>query len=242
MDPYFPVFQRLAQLVEHRPPEFGQFIEEQHPVVGQGQLARARQAATAEQPRCGAAVVGAPKGPGFQQALAAVQQPGHRVDGRELKGLGGVQGWQQAGQSLGQHRFAAAGRAAEQEVMASCRSDLEGAAAMGLALDGGEIADLRASWAWPARLGAKRLQVLMAGVRMLQVPEHLVQIAGTPHLQSVHQGGLPGIGLGHHQGPGAVLAGGDGDGQHPPDRSQLPIEGQLPRAPYRLAARFGQLA
>jgi len=39
---------------------------------------------------------------------------------------------------------------------------------------GGEIADLRASWAGPARLGAKRLQVLIAGVRMLQVPKHLV--------------------------------------------------------------------
>jgi hypothetical protein len=74
-------------LVEHGPAKFGQLIEKQHSVVGQGQLSWSGLATSTDQPRPGAAVVGAAKGAGLQQALAAVQQARHRVDGCELKGL-----------------------------------------------------------------------------------------------------------------------------------------------------------
>jgi hypothetical protein len=57
-DPHLPFFEGLAQLVEHIAAKFGQFIEEQHAVVGQGQIARPRDRAAADQGRAGAAVVG----------------------------------------------------------------------------------------------------------------------------------------------------------------------------------------
>ena len=57
-DPHFPLFEGLAQLVKHIAAKFGQFIEEEHAVVGQGQIARPRDGATADQGRARAAVVG----------------------------------------------------------------------------------------------------------------------------------------------------------------------------------------
>ena len=50
-DPYLPLLQGLAQLVEHVPAELRQLIEEQHAMVGQGEFPWTRQSATADQRR-----------------------------------------------------------------------------------------------------------------------------------------------------------------------------------------------
>ena len=239
VDPHLSVFEGLAQLVEHCPAKFGQLIEKQHPMVSEGQFPRPGLGAAADQPRGGAAVVGASKGAGLQQALAAVQQSGHRVDRRQLEGFGGIEGRQQPGEALGQHRFAAARRAAEQQVMPPRSSDLQGTAPMGLSLDVGEIRGRRRG---RGQLGSGgSFAGLIGGLGVLQPPEHLAQIVRPPHLQPLHQGGFPGIGLGHHKGPGAIPAGCDGDGENTPDRPQRSIEAQLRSTPHPIAASLAQL-
>ena len=50
-DPHLPFLQGLAQLVEHIAAKFSQLIEEQHAVVGQGQIARPGNRAAADQGR-----------------------------------------------------------------------------------------------------------------------------------------------------------------------------------------------
>ena len=148
-------------------------------MVGQGQLPRLGLAATADQGWPGAAVMGASKRALLQQPLAAVEQSGHRMEGCQFQGLSGVQRREQARQAPSQHRFAAAGRSAEQQVVSPGGGDLQGAPAVGLSLHIGEI---RGFLARTGQHGSSRDGPgLIVGVGMFQMPERLGQVADAPH-------------------------------------------------------------
>ena len=126
--------QRRTQGIQGLGAVFRQFIEEQHPVMGQRGLARSclqpapgqgrhtgRMVRTAERPVAG-------QGP-------ALDQPGHRPDHRGLQQFGRGQGRQQARQTLSQHRLARARRTDKQQIMAAGRRDLQRAFGALLTLD-----------------------------------------------------------------------------------------------------------
>jgi hypothetical protein len=114
--------------------KLGKFVQEQHPHMGQGDLAGPGLDTAADQRRQRGRMVRVAKRPLTQQS-AAFQRAGYGVDHRDFECLGWRQGWQNAGQALGQHRLARPRRADHQEVMGTGGGDLEGALGGLLALD-----------------------------------------------------------------------------------------------------------
>ncbi|KAF4529881.1 hypothetical protein B566_EDAN018180, partial [Ephemera danica] len=102
-----PAFQRLAQGLERMALEFGQFIQEQHAAVGQGNFARPRRRATAHQGHGAGGMVRVAPG-------ATAKVFGRQALGRKAQQRGAVQAFvfahwrQQAGQALREHGFARA--------------------------------------------------------------------------------------------------------------------------------------
>ena len=149
--------QRAAQAVQSLDAELGQLVEEQHPVMSQGDLAGlGLQAAAGQGGHAGAVVRGA-IGPRPGQGSLG-DQAGDRMDHRGLEQLGRGQGRQQAGQALGQHRLARARRADEQQVVAAGGGDLQGPLGLFLALDVAQVAGAVALDHWPGRRGRQDLQ------------------------------------------------------------------------------------
>ena len=69
------VLQRLAQHLEHVAPELGKFVEKQHPVVREGELARPSHRAAADQSRVGHGVVRRAEGPRGQSGPGPARSP-----------------------------------------------------------------------------------------------------------------------------------------------------------------------
>ena len=78
---------RLAQGFQHRAREFGEFVHEQHAVMGQADLARLRALAAADDGRHRGGVMRFAERPDAADA-AIVQQAGQRVDHRGFQRLG----------------------------------------------------------------------------------------------------------------------------------------------------------
>jgi hypothetical protein len=116
--------QRLTQTVQGLGREFGQFIQEQYAVVGQGHLAGFHfQPAAGEGRHAGRMVRGAERPRAGQGA--AGDQTGHRMHHRGLQQFDRRQRRQKARQALGHHRLARAGRPDEQQVVAAGGRDLQ---------------------------------------------------------------------------------------------------------------------
>ena len=228
-----PAFQGLAQHLQHLAVELGQLVQEQHALMGQGDLAGLRTAAAADQGRPGGAVVGRaerPLGPGVQRRVT-----GHRLNGGDLQGLLLVQRRQQAGQAAGQQGLAGTGRAAEQQIVGAGGGNQQRALGGGLALHLGQV-----------RIGSGLAQqaaglVGRDGGLAAEVGGQLQQVFDGDHRQPRGQAGFLGIGLGHHQGaPGR--AGRQGGRQHALDRSHGAGQGQFAEALQLFQRRAGHLA
>jgi hypothetical protein len=98
-------FQRLSQRIEHAALEFGQFIEEQHAQMREGDFARPGLGAAADQRRHRGAVVRAAERTGALQ-LAAFQLASDGGDHRDFQRFGWGEIGQDAGQRGGDQRFA----------------------------------------------------------------------------------------------------------------------------------------
>lgn len=105
----------LAQGLEHALLELGQLVQEQHPVVGQADLAGARRAAAAHQGRRGRGVVRRAQRPEAPQL--GPEAALHRQDGGALQRFVVAHRRQEAGQALGQHRLPSAGWAEEEDLI-----------------------------------------------------------------------------------------------------------------------------
>ena len=173
-------------------------------------------------------MVGAAEGPGGHQAAAPGQKPCHRVDlggfHRFLPGHGG----QDAGQPLGQHGFAGAGGADQQDVVAARCRHHHGPPCHRLAQHVCKVGVGR-----PALVGLEG-QGLGGGQRRppVQGVDHVVYRPGAVHLHPRAAAGLRrfgGIGSGEVQGTDALFGGGQGHGQHPRHRPQGAVQGNLPQ-------------
>ncbi len=130
--------QRLAQGVERLGLELGQLVQEEHPVVGQADLARLDPDAAAGQGGHAGGVVRGAEGAGaIQRAFG--DHPGHGLHHRGLEQFRRGEGRQDAWQPLGQHRLAGTRRADEQQVVTPGGGDLEGAFGVLLALDVAQV-------------------------------------------------------------------------------------------------------
>src|SRR5688572_33264791 len=83
-------FQGLPKAVKDRSPEFGRFIQEQDPVMGEGDLTRPRDASAADQAGVRNAMVRRAKGPDGQQWTIRGELGSHAVDmsGLDRKSVG----------------------------------------------------------------------------------------------------------------------------------------------------------
>ena len=134
------VLQRLAQDLEGGAFELGQFIEEEHAVVREGDFTGAGDGAAAEQADVGDGVVRGAHGAASENVALAERLAGGGVDGEDLQRLfqGGV--GHDRGHAFGDHGFARARGADHDEVVSAGDGDLDGAAQRVLALDLGKVA------------------------------------------------------------------------------------------------------
>ena len=107
----FAFFQGLAQHLEGGAAELRQFVQEEHPVVGQAHLPGPGDGAAADEPRVRDGVVGGAEGAPGHQGLAGFQAPHDAVNLRGLQGLFETPGGQHRAQAPGQHGLAGAGGA-----------------------------------------------------------------------------------------------------------------------------------
>ncbi|KAF5031758.1 hypothetical protein DSECCO2_624440 [anaerobic digester metagenome] len=191
-DGHLAVLQGLAQHLQHGLLEFRQFVQEKHPAVGHGHLARARIGAAADEAGVGNGVVRAAEGALREQARA-VQAAGHRIDGRDLEGLLEGQRRQHRGDALGEHGLAGTRRADEKQVVRAGRRDLHRALGMGLSLDLGEVLGKGGRVAGGGeRRGRARRKAFLAGKKA----QHLAQVVGGVDREPGHGRGLVGVGAG----------------------------------------------
>ena len=137
-DRHLAVLKRLPQRVQHARVELGQFVEEQHALVRQRNLAGLGANAAAGQRRHAGGMMRAAERP-LGGERAAFDLAGDGSDHRDFKEFRWRQRRQDRGQPRRQHGFAGAGRADHQEVVAAGRGDLERALGALLALDVAQV-------------------------------------------------------------------------------------------------------
>ena len=133
------VFERLAEDFEDVAGELGQLVEEEQAVVGERDLAGARDHAAADEAGVGDGVVGRAEGAVRDQAAVGVEHAGDGVDLGGFERFFEAQRRQDGRQALGEHGFAGAGRADHEDVVAAGGGDFERALGDVLAADVFEV-------------------------------------------------------------------------------------------------------
>ncbi len=132
------VLQRLAQRIQHARIELRQFVEEQHALMRQRNLAGfCAHAAAGQRGHAGGMMRRAERPPRGQRAVADFAGDGG--DHRDFQKFGRRQRRQDRRQPRRQHRLARAGRADHQQMMPAGRRDFERAFGALLALDVAQI-------------------------------------------------------------------------------------------------------
>ena len=216
------VLERLAQALHRRPRKFRQLVQKQHAVMRQRDLARARNAAAARQPRGGYGVVRRAERPRPHKPRAARQRARHRINFRDLERLLARQIRQDRGQALGEHTFSRAGRPDQQDVMAARCRHLHGAAGAGLPHDVGKVRQRR-------RLCPVRLARQHRRKRLLprEVPQKRHDLADRIYRDSLDDRALGGIFRRNECMADAVIARRDHHRQHAAHRPHLSRQRQL---------------
>ena len=146
---HLAVLHRLAERIQHPRIEFRQFVEKQHALVRQRNLARPGAGAAAGQRGHAGGMVRCAERPAVGQR-AVLDRAGHRGDHRDVEQFRRRQRWQDRGQARRQHRFAGAGRTGHQQVVAAGGRDLQRALGALLALEVTQVEEIgrRAVHAW----------------------------------------------------------------------------------------------
>ena len=233
------VLQRLAQNFQTVPGKLRQLVQKQHAAVGKAALAGPEGGAAARQRRRAGRVVRAAEGPGGDQAPPLGQLARNGIDLGGLHSFLPGQGRQDAGQALGQHGFAGAGRADEQHVVpAGCRQH-HGPAGQRLAH---HIRKIRGGI--PAGSGVKgdgrgRGEGHKAPQRIHDLPGRAGGI--DLHRVAARLGGFSGVFGGYIQAADAVCCRRQRHGQHARNRAQAAVQCQLPQK-SRVGGRLLHLA
>ena len=177
-DRHAPGFERLAQHLEHVAVELRQLVEEQHAVVRERDLARARQRAAADQRRAEALWCGARYGRSPQRAASNPPLETEWIAATSSASAS-RQRRQDAGEARREHRLAGARRTDHQHAVRAGRGDFERALRLLLALHVAEVGVGRAaasafarvrasSGASPARCATPRAACAPAGCARLR--------------------------------------------------------------------------
>ena len=135
-----PSSRRLAEHFENVTRELWKLVEEEHAVVGEAGFTGTRHAsAAADQAGVGDGMVRRAERALMQESRAGREGSRDAVDFGGFDGLFEGEGWQDAGEALGEHRFAGARRANHQNVVDSGGGNFEGALRHGLAAHVTEI-------------------------------------------------------------------------------------------------------
>lgn len=136
------VFEGLAKDLQGAAFELGEFVEEEHAVVGEGDFAGAGDGAAAEEADVGDGVVGRAHGAVAERHGGIAQRlPGGGVDGEDFQGLLEGRRGHDRGDAFCDHAFTRARRTDHKEIVTASDGDLDGAAHGVLALDIGEVAE-----------------------------------------------------------------------------------------------------
>ncbi len=217
---HFAGFNRLAQGFQGLPREFGEFIHEQHAVVGQGYFARTRPPSAPHNGRHGRCVVRFTKR-AFTRNAPLFQQSRQRMNHGCFQRFARRQGWQNAGNARRQHGLSRPGRSHQQRVVAPGGGDFQGAFGAFLALHFGHV--FGKAGAGDLARGRGR-QHRFPG----EMAQHTGQIGGCNHLCRVHPSRFRPAVQGAHQ-TAAVFGSGQGGGQTPHHGDQLCVQGQFPQ-------------
>ncbi len=119
------VLNRLAQHFQDARPELGQFIQEQHPAMREGDLTGLRPVAPADQSSMADGVMRRTEGARPNQGHVRGKGIRHRVDAGHIQGFVDRHGRQDAGHGARQQGLACPGRSDHQHVMPARGRDLE---------------------------------------------------------------------------------------------------------------------
>ena len=133
------VLQRLAEGLEHRTRELRELVEQKHAAVGERDLTGSRAGAASDDRRRRGSVMWRPERRRGDERASRREEPGDRVDARDLERLLPRQRRQDPRQPARQHRLAGARRPDENEVVGPGSCNLERATSSLLAPDIGEI-------------------------------------------------------------------------------------------------------
>lgn len=194
-DGHAAVLEGLPQHLERAAVEFGKFIEKEHAVMCQADLAGHRHGSTADKAGLADRVVRGAEGTGGHERLAAREQSQSAVDPRGLKRLGCRQRRQDRRDPLGEHRLAAAGRAQHQAVVPARGRHAQGPLRCLLAAHVGKIDVVTGEsiepFAHPRRGGG---DCQLAGEKLHRLGER----AHRDHLDILDDGGLGSARGRHH--------------------------------------------
>ncbi len=224
-DRHVAIFQRLPEAFEDIAPKLGKLVEEEDPVVRERELSRPRRgAAPTEQPGRRDGVVRRAKRPAGDHRTIT-EHAGGAVDARDVQRLGERERRQQRGEPPRKHGLACAGRADEQQVVATGGGDLEGAFHGLLSADFREV-----ERALRRDVGSvRRRRLHLGGLGAAQHGHGLAQVPGRDDRDAVDERRFGRVGARDHH----VRASGGPccrrDRQRAPDRPHAAVERELAR-------------
>ncbi len=223
------VLERLAERLECRPPELRQLVEEQHAVVRERHLTRARRIPAAHQSRIGHGVVRCAERAALDQTGTRTKTAGDRVDLRRFERFRRRHGRQNARQPPREHRLARAGRTDQQHVVRPGRRDLQRASRVLLPPDVREVR--------PGRLGqdhtSRRFRSRQLENAALRI-HHLAEHACRTHLEPGHDRGFTRIRGWNHDRADPLFRAPQRHGQHAAHRAELAVEPELAEVAHGL--------
>jgi hypothetical protein len=214
----------LAEDFEDATGEFGEFIEEEDAVVGEGDFTGAGDFAAADDGRSGGGVVGGADGAGADEGFAVWHEAAGGVDAGGFEGLLAGEGWEDGGEAFAEHGFAGAGGAEEEDIVAAGGGDSEGAFAELLAADFGEVVAMGGAG------GVEGVFIELVGEEVefaVEEADHFGDGADGDDVDAGDDGGFGGIVGGENEAGFLLLAGEHGHGEGTLDGAHAAIEGEF---------------
>ena len=219
------ILQRLAQDFQRRLTELRQLVEKQHAVMRERHLARTRDAAAADHRHRRRRMMRTAKGTRLDEAAAVLQEPRDAVDLRHLKRLLPRHRRQNRRQAPREHRLARARHADHQQVMPSCRRNLQRTLGEELPLHIGKVIRRHFCITCRSRCRFQRKQFRLAQEKIVQ----LAQVFRRIHSDAVNEQRFTAVARRNEDFLEAMLLCPDRHGEHAAHTPKLPLQRKLRR-------------